>query len=181
MQTTIKEYEETIRLAQSGQQAAFAQLLSDHYDMMFKVAYKFAGQRMDAEDITQEAVLRLARGIGGFAFKSSFETWLYRLVINTAQDFYRSQSRRHKNEAPMYEDVVFVANDMPADDRMMCKELLRYINDLPDQLRETVLLVCWHGLKHAEAAQVLSCSEGTVSWRLHEARKILSEKVGKEG
>jgi RNA polymerase sigma factor (sigma-70 family) len=65
---------------------------------MFKMAYKFCGNRQDAEDITQESCIRLARGLHSFKGDSAFTSWLYRLVINTAKDWYKSNNRHPKSD-----------------------------------------------------------------------------------
>jgi RNA polymerase sigma-70 factor (ECF subfamily) len=144
---------------------------------MFKVAWQWCGTREDAEDIAQEAAIKLANNIAGFMFESAFTTWLYRLVINTAKDYYKAKNRRGAREMPLFEDAVYVSPDLDPEQKLSCKDTLKAISDLPEQLRETVILVCWQGLTHREASEVLDCEEGTVSWRIHEARKKIAETL----
>ena len=76
-----------ITKAQGGDKSAFEALVRENYDVMFRIAFKWCGNQEDAEDITQNACIKLARNIDGFQFKSAFTSWLYRLVINTAIDY----------------------------------------------------------------------------------------------
>lgn len=172
-----RDDEELVSEAQSGNRQAFADLLERHYGLMFKVAYQWCGMREDAEDIAQDAAIKLAQNISAFMFESAFTTWLYRLVINCAKDYYKAKNRRNSRETPMYEDAVYISEDLTPEQKLSHKDTLKAISDLPESLRETVILVCWQGMTHAEASDVLECEEGTVSWRIHEARKKIAETL----
>jgi RNA polymerase sigma-70 factor (ECF subfamily) len=172
-----RDDDELVSEAQSGNRQAFAGLLERHYGLMFKVAYQWCGVREDAEDIAQDASIKLAQNISGFMFESAFTTWLYRLVINCAKDYYKAKNRRNSRETPMYEDAVYISEDLTPEQKLSHKDTLKAISDLPESLRETVILVCWQGMTHAEASDVLECEEGTVSWRIHEARKKIAETL----
>lgn len=172
-----RDDDELVSEAQSGNRQAFAGLLERHYGLMFKVAYQWCGMREDAEDIAQDASIKLAQNISGFMFESAFTTWLYRLVINCAKDYYKAKNRRNSRETPMYEDAVYISEDLTPEQKLSHKDTLKAISDLPETLRETVVLVCWQGMTHAEASDVLDCEEGTISWRIHEARKKIAETL----
>ncbi|MDE1152503.1 MAG: RNA polymerase sigma factor [Micavibrio sp.] len=169
--------EELISKAQGGDRQAFARLLEEHYGLMFKVAWQWCGVREDAEDIAQEASIKLAHNLSSFMFESAFTTWLYRLVINAAKDFYKAKNRRNARELPLYEDAIFISEELNPEEKLGHKDTLKAINSLPEQLKETVILVCWQGLTHREAAEVMDCEEGTISWRVHEARKKIADKL----
>jgi RNA polymerase sigma-70 factor (ECF subfamily) len=172
-----RDDEELVSEAQSGNRRAFEDLLERHYGLMFKVAYQWCGMREDAEDIAQDASIKLAQNISGFMFESAFTTWLYRLVLNCAKDYYKAKNRRNSRETPMYEDAVYISEDLTPEQKLSHKDTLKAISDLPESLRETVILVCWQGMTHAEASDVLDCEEGTISWRIHEARKKIAETL----
>ncbi len=172
-----RDDDELVSEAQSGNRQAFADLLERHYGLMFKVAWQWCGVREDAEDIAQDASIKLAQNISGFMFESAFTTWLYRLVINCAKDYYKAKNRRNAREMPMHEDAVYISEDLTPEQKLSHKDTLKAISDLPETLRETVILVCWQGMTHAEASDVLECEEGTVSWRIHEARKKIAETL----
>lgn len=163
-----------VEKAQAGDRDAFAALAERHYGLMFKVAWQWCGHRADAEDIAQDAAIKLARNIRSFQFESAFTTWLYRLVINTAKDYYKAKNRRSTREMPMFEDMAYISAEPTPEQKMADKDVLQAIAALPQTLKETVLLVCWQGLSHKEAGTIMDCSEGTVSWRVSEARKKIA-------
>ena len=82
-----------IRAAQAGDADAFEALLEAHYDTLYRFAYKWSGNKADAEDITQQACLKLARALSSYRFQSAFTSWLYRVVVNCAKDWARAQGR----------------------------------------------------------------------------------------
>jgi RNA polymerase sigma-70 factor (ECF subfamily) len=172
-----RDDDELVSEAQAGNREAFAALLERHYGLMFKVAWQWCGVREDAEDIAQESSIKLAHNINSFKFESAFTTWLYRLVINAAKDYYKSKNLRNSRELPLFEDAIFISEELNPEQKLAHKDTLKAISALPEQLRETVILVCWQGLTHKEAAQALDCEEGTISWRIHEARKKIAESL----
>ena len=169
--------DELVRLAQRGDERAFASLCARHYGLMFKVAWQWCGRREDAEDIAQDAAIRMARGLASYRFDAAFTTWVYRLVINTAKDYYRTKNRHAVHEVALDDDMPVAGGAQTPEEKMQSDDLLRAVNRLPDALKEVVLLVHWHGLSHKQAAEVLKCAEGTISWRVHEARKQLNENL----
>lgn len=175
--------ESLIRKAKAGDRKAFAVLVEKHYGLMFKVAWQWCGVKTDAEDIAQESAIKLARALNSFRFESAFSTWLYRLVINTAKDYYRAKNRQSLRETPLYEDAQYISQEQTPEQNAEHKDLLRLIAALPEDMRETLVLVCWQGLSHKEAGEVLGCAEGTISWRVHEARKKIADNftAGSEG
>jgi RNA polymerase sigma-70 factor (ECF subfamily) len=166
-----------VNSARNGDSQAFERLVAMHYDFVFRVAFKWCRNRTDAEDITQDACIRLARGIGGFSGKAAFTSWLYRLVIHAAIDWQR------KNERPqdtMHEQADHTPD---AEAQLYAKEMLAQVDALPVKEKTALLLVHAEGLSHAEAAEIMEIKESTVSWYIHEARKKLDagEKERRHG
>lgn len=163
-----------IKQAQNGDAKAFEALLGMHYDTLFKFAYKWCGRREDAEDITQQACIKLGRTIGQFRFDAAFTSWLYRLLINCAKDWNRSQQRHNHHEDINEQNMQFLSNSNTADSEIFAWQVLKSLDTLPDGFKETIFLVHIEGLTHQEAAHVLGIKESTISWRLHETRKKLT-------
>lgn len=164
--------ESLIRDAQTGNAEAFERLLERHYETIYRFAYKWCGKREDAEDITQQACLKLARGLASYRFESAFTSWLYRLVINCANDWARTQGRHSSQElAPDQPAQESPGTGNAVEHQTYLWQLLQALDELPEGLKETLLLVHAEGLSHSQAARVLEVSESTVSWRLHEFRK----------
>ena len=168
---------ELINRASRGDADAFEALVNTYYEVMFKMAYKWCGNRRDAEDITQESCMKLARGIGSYKGGSKFTSWLYVLVINTAKDWYKSQNR-HPEGTELLESIV--ADSDNAEEKLYTRQVLNEVNKLPEAEKESLLLVMGQGLSHKEAADLSGVKESTISWRIHEARKKLEAIFGKE-
>lgn len=165
--------EQLIRAAQTGDGPAFEQLLGNCYDQLFRFAYRWCGNRADAEDVTQLACLKLAQSIHQFRFEAAFSSWLYRLVINCARDWQRSQHRHQHDDLESLTEVT--RSDQCAEASIYLRQVLHWLDSLAEGFKETALLVHAEGLSHAEAAAVLQIKESTVSWRLHEIRKQLQQ------
>jgi len=132
--------------------------------------------KQDAEDITQEVFITLARKLNCFGHRSSFKTWLFRITINAATDFLRKRNRNRLYETPIT-DWESTGNPVPSPEEAMESRLIyEEIDKLPAKQKATLILVLSEGLSHREASKVLNCSETTISWRIHRARKRL-EKV----
>lgn len=168
-----------IQRAMQGNRQAFEALVNVYYEVMFKMAYKWSGNEKDAQDITQEACIKLARNIGSYKGKSKFTSWLYVLVMNAGKDWYKSQNR-HPNGSELIETLA--AKNDNAEEKFFVQEVWKQVCELPEGEKEALLLVVEHGLTHKKAADLLGVKESTVSWRIHEARKkldILFEKGGR--
>jgi RNA polymerase sigma-70 factor, ECF subfamily len=171
-----------IRRAQAGNADAFESLLETRYDTLYRFAFKWCGNKSDAEDVAQLACMKMAGSISQFRFESQFSSWLYRLVINCAKDWQKSQARHQgKNIDDIHqsgdeeeqEGHENLATTNPAENRIYLQQILQLLNTMADGFKETALLVHAEGLNHAEAAEVLGVKESTISWRLHEMRKQL--------
>lgn len=162
-----------IRAAQAGDDQAFEALFDLAYTQIFRIAYRWCGRRADAEDIAQLAAIKLAQSLGQFRFEASFSTWLYRLVINCAKDWHKSQVRHQHLELDDTQVELPSAAPESAETSIFLRQVLQLLDSLAEGFKETALLVYGEGLTHAQAAEVLSVKESTVSWRLHETRKQL--------
>jgi RNA polymerase sigma-70 factor (ECF subfamily) len=138
---------------------------------------KYTAHRQDAEDIAQQACIKLATAIGTYRFKAAFSSWLYRLVLNCAHDWHRQQSRHVGGELP--EDGGEGAEDHGGESQIYLQQVLSRVDAMGEGLRDALVLVVGEGLSHAEAADLLGVKESTISWRLHEVRKRLA--LTKEG
>jgi RNA polymerase sigma-70 factor (ECF subfamily) len=158
--------------AANGDRDAFRELLERHYDLLYRLAYRFFGNVADAEDVVQEICLSLASRIGGFEGRSQFSTWLYRVAINACRDHARRQTNIRVLESASAALAECQASDLQDSERKV-RWLYDAIAGLDASLRETVLLILGEELTHREAAEVLGIAETTVSWRMHEVRKRL--------
>lgn len=174
---TEPEEWELIGLAREGDSRAFEALVTRYYETMYAIAYKWTRNAADAEDVTQNACIRFARGIGSLNNPALFRTWLYRLVLNAVRDFQRQVGRIHLHEAAEETAPQQPGTDASPESALYAKEILAEVYALPEKERDAVLLVFGGDLSHGEAAQVLRVAESTVSWRIHSARKRLVKKM----
>lgn len=165
---------ELARNAAGGDRASFSALVERHYGFIFRLAWRLTGQKADAEDLAQEVCARLGRAIRSYRGGSAFTTWLYAIVVNAARDAGRRAARETaKLDAWGAEAALHVeaAPDDPAE------ALWAMVRQLPAKQREAITLVYGEGMNHADAADLMGCSEATVSWHVHEARKRLRQMM----
>jgi RNA polymerase sigma-70 factor, ECF subfamily len=160
--------------AATGDEKAFAELAERHADCVFRTARQWCGSRADAEDITQEVFMRLARKIHTFRGESKFTTFLYKITVNEARNYYTKEKRRVTRETEYSKGQP---ETQPAADGT-APRVAEMLQRLPPEQREAVVLVICDGLSHKDAAQALGCAEKTVTWRIFEARKKLAEWYG---
>jgi len=171
---------ELVRLSVDGDAQAFEHLIKRHYMTVYKVSYKYCGVKEDAEDITQEVFVKLARKLKIFSQKSSFKTWLYRITINMAKDYSRKSATKRTYESAFAFESGSNNPGPTGDEYLDAARLNKFIDKLSQKQRTTVLLVFGEELSHREAAQVLRCPEATVSWRIFQARKKLKKSLEQE-
>lgn len=165
---------ELVRLAKDGDSVAFENLAERNYTLVYKISYKWCGTKEDAEDITQEVFIKLARNIFSFKEESTFQTWLYRMAINTAKDFTKVNDRNCKKEMAYLEEQKLKSNSNHKE-VSLSEKLHQMIAQLPQKLKETALLVFSEGMNHKEAAAILNCAEKTISWRVFQVKKKLKK------
>lgn len=163
--------------ARNGDRTAFAALLAEHYDFIHAVAWRWSGNADDADDITQDVCLRLGQTIRNFRGESRFRTWLYTLTLNAVRDKARREARELAKTTAYFVDPTMRSSPDGEED---LARLWENVRALPARQCDAVMLVYAEGLSHAEAADVMGCSESTVSWHVHEARRRLRDLLGQD-
>ena len=170
--------EDLARAAAGGDGTAFELLLARVYDRLFGLCFRLTGSRAEAEDLTQDICLALPGKLAGYRGDARVTTWLYRVAVNAATD------RRRK--AASYARATDGWADWEVDRQTTATEaaegrdwLYGAMAGLSPSLRETLALVL-DEVTQAEAADILGVSEGTVAWRVAEAKKKLREMKEKE-
>ena len=168
--------------ARDGDRDAFGRLVERHYDFIHRVAWRWAGNRADAEDIAQDVCVGLARRSAPIVAAAPSRPGSTRMTLNAARDLRRKSARDSvKMEAFGVHALVSggEAYEPAADDP--AERLWAVVRTLPDKQREAVLLVYGEGMSHADAADVMGCAEATVSWHIHEAKKRLKQIMRSAG
>jgi RNA polymerase sigma-70 factor (ECF subfamily) len=171
--------------ARRGDRDAFGRLVRRHQRRVYAAALHLLGNHSDADDVTQEAFVRAYRGLAGFDGRADFFTWLYRIAVNTALNALRSGKRgaalserggaeaAHVGGRP---EALGHAAPSPAQRAEHAGEVARVlaaVAELSPALRVTLVLATVEELPHKQIAEILQIPEGTVAWRVNEARRLL--------
>ncbi|HEX2877524.1 MAG TPA: sigma-70 family RNA polymerase sigma factor [Polyangiaceae bacterium] len=180
---------ELVTAAREGDAEAFGLLVRRHQRRVYRLAVHLLKSGAEAEDVTQDTFVRAYGALDRFDGRSEPFTWIYRICVNLSLNALRSRKTRRASspDDPRIEGLL--VDNRPAggspqrstSDKQLGRALLEGIDDLSDTLRTTLVLVCIDGLSHAEAGEVLGCPEGTVAWRVHEARKKLRGMLSERG
>lgn len=165
--------------ALAGDREAFGLLLQRHYDRIHGLAWQLTGSRADADDVAQDVCCALVERIGSFRREARFTTWLCGIVFNACRDLHR----RRKSFGGVAARLAVLAGLARGPDGRDLHDALwvkSAIAGLPPAYRDTVVLVAGQQLTHAEAAAILGIAEATVSWRMHEVRRMLAGRAGED-
>lgn len=176
--------QELIERSQAGDMAALEQLLGLYEGAIYNLVRRYFGNQSEAADVGQEAMIRVFRKIKEFQGRSSFKTWLYRVVTNVCLDALRKRKNEPLSLDEQDEDgrpVVRVrsAADDPQDalEREELRGILvEMIDGMAKEQRMIIVLRDMEGLSYEEIAAILGCSLGTVKSRLARAREALRRK-----
>ena len=187
-----------LKAFRSGDAAAFDALIGLYSAKLYKVAYALLGSRQDAEEVVQDTFLRAYRALRTFRGDSSLETWLHRITLNLARNKYQWNHRRGSglnvsltaSDGPDGESGTEIEQDVP-DCRMepdlvleqneIGTNIMKALNRLPDNLRETMLLRHVNDMPYEQIAQRLDCKVGTVKSRLSRGREMLRDYLAAAG
>ena len=174
---------ELVVQSQKGDPAAFEALVRNHQRMVHSLTFRMTGSLADAEDLAQEAFIRAYEQIGAFHGASKFSTWLYRIAVNCCLNWRQSESRRFRLQTDCANELsAQQMNGGHASGGHRANEQVQAaLLKLPAKQRAAIVLTIYDGLNHAEAAQVLGCSETTVSWRVFAARQKLKRWLTANG
>jgi len=181
---------ELVDAARTGDAEAFGVLVRRYQKRIYRLAAHLLRDAAEAEDVTQDTFVRAYGALDRFDGRSAPFTWFYRIAVNLSLNAIRSRKNKRTSttpDDPRIEGTLVERNADRSDpgvltqDRELAKMVSEGIDELSETLRTTLVLVSIDGLSHAEAANVLGCPEGTVAWRVHEARKKLRAYLEKRG
>lgn len=165
-----------VRACQRGDIEAFEQIFRVYRNPVFRLAYRFTGNRDDAEDLTQEIFLKVFENIGSFRYESSFATWLYRIAVNTCMNFQRD--KKPAESLGVTDDLgSSVSPEAICERGELQRKIEAEIASLPNPLKIAFLLVVVEGMTYREASEILGLSVDALRMRVSRARQILREKL----
>jgi len=172
-------FEDVVAACQRGDRDAFRALFEAYQDRVYSIALRYSGNPAAAMDIAQDTFLKLLSRIGDYRAEASFDSWLYRLVVNSCID----DQRRGRRMAPFLEGLM---DAVCAPAESVLHKLLRAeteqrvqaaVAKLAPEQRIVIVLRYTEGLSYDEIAAIAGCSPGTVASRLNRAHKILERRL----
>ncbi len=172
-----------LQRAQQGDRDALSTVLGEQYQRVFAVCLRMMGSRTAAEDQTQEALLRIARGLSSCEGKSAFGTWCHRVATTTCLDELRRQRRRPTTttltntdgtDVEPVDDVDITTGMEWSDVRADIREAL---DAVPVEFARAVVLRDVLELEYQEIADLTGVATGTVKSRISRGRALLAEQL----
>lgn len=176
----VEQRNETdVERAAGGDRQAFERLYRKHVDRIYSLCTRMVGDRMRAEELTQDAFVRAWEKLAQFRGESAFGTWLHRLAVNVVLNDRQTEGRRRGRQDDSVEDVDTVAHgsvraEVPAG---LSIDLERAIAGLPPGARKVFVLHDVEGYTHDEIGELLGVTAGGCKAQLHRARLLLREAL----
>ena len=145
---------------------------------MYGICLSYAHERTQAQDILQDAFIKVFQHIGQFDIQGSLEGWIRRIVVNTAIDSYRKEGKI-ANLLQVNEDIVEGKSRNEGLNDLQMNDLMNQVQRLPDGARIVFNLYAVEGFTHKEIAQQLDISVGTSKSQYNRARKLLLKWIDK--
>ena len=163
--------------------ASFEDVARTLSDPLQRYLERMVGNRATADDLLQETLLRIARGLPNFEGRSSVKTWAFTIATRVATDYFRSpETRAQIVDVDKVPEIS--ASDVDVEGRMVIDEMnscvREVIDSLPEDYRAALVLHDLQGLTAAATAEACGCSLATAKIRIHRARARLKDALGKE-
>lgn len=179
---------ELVRRAQRGDKRAFELLVAKYQRRISRLLSRMIRDPADIEDVAQEAFIKAYRALPNFRGESAFYTWLYRIAINTAKNYFAAQGRRAPTvttgdleDHEGSDEAALLSDTATPDSLYQSKEVGmavdRAIERLPEDLRTAIMLREIEGLSYDEIAAAMNCPVGTVRSRIFRAREAIAEEL----
>ncbi|MBD9010267.1 MAG: sigma-70 family RNA polymerase sigma factor [Clostridiales bacterium] len=188
---TAVDENKLVNKAVKGDNSAFEALMEKHMGIIYNIALRMTANQDDAEDMTQEIMIKIFRSLGSFKGNSKFSTWIYRVAVNTCLDeLKKKKNKKHLSlDAEISgddgENQIEIKDDSPSPEKLAEQNELRdmvaaAVKLLSDEHRAVIVLRDIRGMSYSEIAGILGCSDGTVKSRISRARAQLKMILEKE-
>ena len=170
-----------VAAVQSGDKAAFDEIVERHRRAVYQVCFRFVNNHEDANDLAQETFVRAWKGLGNFKGEAALSTWLYRIAVNVSIN--RVSVKRLDVEPLESDRFVDTRTEAPGANLFReerAEAVRRAITELPEKQRATLILRAYHDMSHQEIADVLGSSVGAVKANFFHALANLKKILGSE-
>jgi RNA polymerase sigma-70 factor (ECF subfamily) len=164
--------EELIEKCLKNNREAQKELYNTYKDKLFVLCLKYCANREDAQDVLQDAFVEIFQNISNYQNKGSFEGWIKKIAINQSITKYKKSIKNVSMDTDFKEEVEIELDVL----KITSEEILKAIQELPNQYRLVFNLYFLDELSHKEIAEMLHISEGTSKSNLHRAKQILQNK-----
>jgi RNA polymerase sigma-70 factor (ECF subfamily) len=176
-----------IKQAKAGDEASFELLIKNCKTKAYNTALRYLRNEDDAMDALQESFIKIFRHLDKFKGDCKFETWVYRIVVNTCNDILK-KNKNYKNNISLHyvdeerETLIEIPDTSPTppeilDSKLSAAYVLDCLNKIPEDQKEIIILRDIQGFSYDEISEILNCSMGTVKSRINRARLKLKQKV----
>jgi RNA polymerase sigma-70 factor (ECF subfamily) len=170
-----------IEQAKGGDHQAFRKIVEAHQGFAYAVAYRFVGNRNEAEDITQEAFIKLWKNIGKYRPEIKLTTWLYKIIMNLCLDFLKSSQRKQQLKTEDAESNQQIMDEVSQEQKLDEAEMLGVIVELAKQLtpkqQSAFVLRDLEGLSVEDVCEIVGMDQGQIKSNLYYARIKIREGV----
>ncbi len=177
----------TLRRAKDGDSEAFEALVTPYEQMIWRLCWRYVRHDADAQDCVQETMLKAWRQLPNYRGECSVESWLYRICVSCCLDFIRKRGNRVNESVDVMMDLGLdpVSPEPLPEEKVAAdaekQEIHEAIADLPQSMREVLVLSVLEGRSYEDTATLMGISIGTVKSRLNRARQKLQEKFRQLG
>jgi RNA polymerase sigma-70 factor (ECF subfamily) len=171
-----------VERAQGGDLDAYAELIRRYRERIYRTIFRFTRNHEDTDDLAQETFLRAFKELRRFRRRSGFYTWVYRIALNLSFNHLKKRKKevdgqKYFDPLPGLEKAALGSPEEASAAGELRDRLAAAVDSLPRRYHAAFHLVVFQGLTHGQAARILGCSENTVSWRMHKARRILRAEL----
>jgi len=170
-----------LRKAQRGDERAFTLIVRTYETPVYNYVLRLVGDRVLAEDLTQEVFLRVFQGLPKFSLRSKFTTWLFQVTKNRVLDELRANERRPRLSVALEDIPPLEVVDAPLENVEAMEAVWRSVGELTPDLKMALLLRDVVGLSYTEIADSLEITLATVKWRIYKAREEVQLALAREG
>ncbi len=179
---------ELVARVQGGDKKAFDLLVLKYQRKIMRLLSRMIRDQSEIEDVAQEAFIKAYRALPQFRGESAFYTWLYRIAINTARNWLASNKRRpsapssyESEDGETFDETDNLTDNTTPESELASRQIAQTVNkaieDLPEDLRNAIVLREIEGMSYEDIAQSMNCPIGTVRSRIFRAREAIAEKL----
>jgi len=169
-----------VKVCLQGDGSAFASIVEKYKKQIYSIAYSMTRNHADADDLSQDAFVKAYENLHRFKLGTNFRSWLCRIATNLCIDYLRHKKRFPEDSLDDQAELLPAYGNNPHDNlesSELMDNIMAAVDSLPVSQRTVVVLREMQGMRLKEISKILNCSESTIRWRLHYARKKLREKL----